>query len=299
VIVIEVQCSGAVPGPFPCEYVPSTYATVETATANGVHVFAAAGNGARNLDSSAYGGLFDRSVRDSGAVMVGASEGSSLVTASFSNYGTRVDVHGWGRDVTTCGYGDLFGAPNAREEYTATFSGTSSATPIVTGAGVMLLGIYRETFGADMDPLALRLLLTQTGTPQTSGGPIGPRPNVRAAIAALDVPRIRIEGNLVPGGAFSVTQSGTPGDLFFVVFSPNLAASPLHAPPYSYFFLGQPFRRTHSGIIGGNGEASYMATLPNDPGLSGTTYGYFQGWARFNFGQGVGSFANYVALQVL
>jgi serine protease len=298
-VVLEVQCSGSVPGPFPCEYVASTFATVETATANGIHVFAAAGNGARNLDSSTYGGLFDRSVRDSGAVLVGASNGSSLTPASFSNFGTRLDAHGWGLNVTSCGYGDLFGAPNVREEYTAVFSGTSSATPIVTGAGVMLNGIHRETYGSDMDPLALRNVLTLTGTPQTSGVYIGPRPNVRAAIAVLGVPRIRIDGNLVPGGTFSVTQSGTPGDLFFVVFSPVLAPTPLYVPPYSYMFLGNPFRRTHSGTIGGNGEATYMATLPNDPALSGTTYGYFQGWARFTTGPGVGSFANYAPLNVL
>lgn len=298
-LVIEVQCSGSVPGPFPCEYVASTFATVQTATANGIHVFAAAGNGTRNLDSVAYGGAFDRSVRDSGAVIVGASAGSSLTPASFSNFGTRLDAHGWGQNVTTCGYGDLFGAPNVREEYTAVFSGTSSATPIVTGAGVMLNGIHRETFGSDMDPLALRFLITLTGTPQTSGVYIGPRPNVRAAIEVLGVPRIRITGNLVPGGTFRVTQSGTPGDLFFVVFSPVLAPTPLHVPPYSYMFLGNPFRRTHSGTIGANGEAAYMATLPNDPALSGTTYGYFQGWARFGSGPGVGSFANYAALNVL
>ena len=298
-VVLEVQCSGGVPGPYPCEYVPSTFATVETATANGIHVFAAAGNGARNLDAGTYGGLFDRAMRDSGAVLVGASNGSSLVPASFSNFGTRLDAHGWGLSVTTCGYGDLFGAPNAREEYTAVFSGTSSATPIVTGAGVMLNGIHRETYGSDMDPLALRSVLTLTGTPQTSGVYIGPRPDVRAAIEVLGVPRIRIEGNLVPGGTFSVTQSGTPGDLFFVVFSPVLAATPLHVPPYSYMFLGSPFRRTHSGMIGAGGEATYMATLPNNPALSGTTYGYFQGWARFTAGPGVGSFANYAPLDVL
>ena len=131
------------------------------------------------------------------------------------------------------------------------------------------------------------------------GVPIGPRPNVRAAIAAIDVPRIRIEGNLVPGGVFTVTQSGTPGDLYFIIFSPVLAPSPVHLPPYSYMFLGNPFRRTHSGTIGAGGEATYMATLPNNPALSGTTYGYFQGWARFGAGPGVGSFANYAPLNVL
>jgi hypothetical protein len=30
----------------------------------------------------------------------------------FSNFGKAVDVQGWGREVTTCGYGDLQGGNN-------------------------------------------------------------------------------------------------------------------------------------------------------------------------------------------
>ena len=84
-LVIEVQCYNGPPSPHPCEYTPGVFSIIQAATANGIHVFAAAGNGNNNLDSSAYGGAFNRSVRDSGSVMVGASDGSSLNKASFSN----------------------------------------------------------------------------------------------------------------------------------------------------------------------------------------------------------------------
>ena len=52
----------------------------------------------------------------------------------FSNYGARVDVQGWGREVTTTGYGDLQGGLNEDLWYTDHFSGTSSASPVVVGA---------------------------------------------------------------------------------------------------------------------------------------------------------------------
>jgi len=94
-VILEVQCFGGPPGPFPCEYVDSIFAAVDLATANGIHVVAAAGNGGQNLDASAYSGRFNRALRDSGAILVGASDGSSLNRASFSNFGSRLDVHGW------------------------------------------------------------------------------------------------------------------------------------------------------------------------------------------------------------
>ena len=143
-MVIEVQCFGTPPDPFPCEYDPAIFATVQSVTANGVHVFAAAGNGSHNLDLASYGGAFDLSVKDSGAILVGATNGVSLVTAGFSNYGSRVSSNGWGEDVATSGYGDLYDGGPETKEYTGFFSGTSSATPIVTGAGVALNAIHRE-----------------------------------------------------------------------------------------------------------------------------------------------------------
>lgn len=294
-VVMEVQCSGGPPSPYPCEYVASTFSSVEAATANGIHVFAAAGNGGNNLDQSAYGGLFDRNVRDSGAVMVGASNGVILSTAGFSNYGSRLDAHGWGFDVATAAYGDLQGGP-VTQQYTDSFSGTSSATPIVTGAGLILNGIQLSVHGTPLEPLVLRNLLTTTGTPQTSGGYIGPRPNVRAAIAALNLPRIEVSGNLVPGGNYSVSSRGPVGAAYALVFGPSLR-NDRWLSPWGEFFLADPWTRVDSGVIPASGFASFIDTIPNDSALSGTTYGYFQGWQRYP-GTNGGSLANFAPVDV-
>jgi hypothetical protein len=296
-VVIEIQCSGGVPGPYPCEYVPSVYAVIETATAAGINVFAAAGNGSNNLDSAAYGGLFDRSVRDSGAVMVGASNGSTLNTASFSNFGSRVDVHGWGFNVTTAGYGDLQGGPET-VEYTDSFSGTSSATPIVTGAGMILASIYESAYDTTLDPLELRAALVATGTPQGSGGIIGPRPNLRAAIPYLNLPRVDLEGPLTIGSDYSVVQRGEPGDVQALIFSPVIASDPHFHSIYGDLFLDRPVTRVLTSLLDVNGEATHTATIPDDPALIGATLGYFQGWQRFQNASGVGTFTNYVPLTV-
>ena len=52
----------------------------------------------------------------------------------FSNYGKIVNVQAWGWHVTTLGYGDAQGDASEDRWYTLRFSGTSSASPIVTGA---------------------------------------------------------------------------------------------------------------------------------------------------------------------
>ncbi len=296
-VVIEIQCSGGPPGPYPCEYVPSVYAVVETATAAGINVFAAAGNGDVNLDAAAYDGRFDRSVRDSGAVMVGASNGSSLNKASFSNYGSRVDLQGWGTTVTTAGYGDLQGGPEV-VEYTDTFAGTSSATPIVTGAGMILASIYESAYDVTLDPLDLRAALTATGTPQGSGGPIGPRPNLRAAIPFLNLPRIDLEGPLTIGSDYSVVHHGEPGDLQLIIFSPRTPDTPHFHSIFGNLFLDRPITRVLTSVLDATGQATYTATIPNDPALVGMTLGYFQGYQRFQTMTGVGTFTNFVTITV-
>jgi len=151
------------------------------------------GNGGEDLDHRAYGRKFDRAHRDSGAIMVGAGgpprEGfDDRARLDFSNYGGRVDVQGWGRKVATLDYGDLqaCGDPQRDRHYTGEFAGTSSASPIVAGAAVILEGIARQR-GRVLAPAALRDLLRRTGTPQAgdTSQAIGPRPDLERAIRAL------------------------------------------------------------------------------------------------------------------
>jgi hypothetical protein len=190
IFVIELHCPG--PGAtgggqfgfIALEWWQANFDVIAMAAANGILCCEAAGNGEQDFDNPIYLGLFDRNVRDSGAIIVGASDGSSLNPAWFTNYGSRVDLHGWGFDVTTTGYGDLYGG-NQNEYYTAGFSGTSSATPIVTGSVASLQGAYKAASGGTpLTPGTLSRVLKDTGTPASGSHHIGPRPNLAAAIPA-------------------------------------------------------------------------------------------------------------------
>ena len=59
------------------EYWQANFDAIKTATANGKIVVEAAGNGSMNLDNSIYKNLFNRSYRDSGAILVGAGTSST------------------------------------------------------------------------------------------------------------------------------------------------------------------------------------------------------------------------------
>jgi subtilisin family serine protease len=102
-------------------------------------------NGGYDLDS--YTNLsgkkiFDRSspdFRDSGAIMVGAGSSAAPHTRlGFSNHGNRIDCYGWGEHVDTT---TTNSAGTDNTAYTGSFNGTSSASPIVTGAAVVTQGL--------------------------------------------------------------------------------------------------------------------------------------------------------------
>ena len=202
-------------GYIPIEWWPDDYLAILYATSKGIIVIEAAGNGAQDLDAAIYSqrptnfpeswsNPFVRSEdRDSGAVLVGAGApppgthgqdwGTDRSRLDFSNYGTCVDTQGWGEGVTTCGYGDIHGEDpqDIKEWYTDSFAGTSSATPIVTGAVACLQGIRKAGGNPPLRPDQVRELLQKTGSPQqeSSAAPvsqrIGPRPDMKQLIKAI------------------------------------------------------------------------------------------------------------------
>jgi PKD repeat protein len=112
--------------------------------------------------------------------MVGAGD-LNHVPEWFTNYGTRVDVHGFGSNVYTLGYGDLYGS-DTTNFYTATFGGTSSASPIIVGACAILQGIHKETHGRPLDYTEMHDLLKTHSTPQyPHSKAIGPMPNLQGS----------------------------------------------------------------------------------------------------------------------
>lgn len=190
------------PGQFgflPMEFWRAEFVAIQYAiNARQVVVVEAAGNGSQDLDDPLYDDFVGTQLprQDSGAIMVGAGAppnghfGPDRSRLEFSNYGSRVDCQGWGRSVVTLGYGDLrSGSP--QQQYTAEFSGTSSASPIVTAVCACVQGYARAKQVPPLDCARLRNSLRSSGSPQTDGpnGPtaqrIGTRPNLRELLASV------------------------------------------------------------------------------------------------------------------
>jgi hypothetical protein len=205
IILIEQQTAGAnggcnattQVGCVPVEYLAEEFASISNATAAGIIVVEAAGNGSQNLDAAVYDGKFDRSVRDSGAIIVGAGApagggfGTPRSKLDFSTYGSRVDVQAWGTAIVTTGYGDLQGGADANTWYTEEFGGTSGASPIVTGVAAIVQGIRKADGLPVLTSTQMRTLLRTTGSPQADSAtfpaatyPIGPLVNATAAVGA-------------------------------------------------------------------------------------------------------------------
>ena len=217
-------------GLLPIEFEPDVFNAIKAATAKGVIIVESAGNGSEDLDHPAYEGKFDRAKRDSGAIFVGAGlpegrvygPGPDRTRTAESNYGSIVDVQGWGRYITTTGYGDLRREQGENNWYTIDFGATSGATAMVAGAAAVVESIVKERGQEPLAPAGLRQLLKATGTPQAGdvSRRIGPRPDLRAAIAALDgqptgplpvISAVRMKGEsgrlIVDGDHFTVGDS--------------------------------------------------------------------------------------------
>jgi subtilisin family serine protease len=186
IVLLEMQSTDASGQYVPAEYSLSVWQVVKAGVDAGVIVVGAAGNGAVNLDLPAHSNYQARG--DSGAILVGAgTANTSHDRLSFSTYGSRVNVQGWGQSVFTLGYGGYatYGG-DTNQKYTATFSGTSSASPFVAGAGALLQSFRLQQGDEPLYPSILRSLLIATGIPQGSGGHIGPFINLRAAISEIE-----------------------------------------------------------------------------------------------------------------
>jgi len=202
------------------EWWPDDFAAIRYATNKGIIVVEAAGNGRQNFDDALYDqrppgfpiwwrNPLNPANPSSRAVVVGAGapppgthgrdHGPDRSRLGFSNYGRRVDCQGWGREVTTTGYGDLQGGSQDRW-YTDRFSGTSSASPIVTGAIACVNGALKANGQSMLSPQGAINLLRSTGAPQTDapGRPrsqrIGRRPDLKQMLNRVIRPRNRYTG---------------------------------------------------------------------------------------------------------
>lgn len=174
---------------YPVDYTQAWFDDIKLLTDRGVHVISAAGNGNINLDHPDFKGKFDRAVRDSGSIWVGAVSAKTGTRAYFSSYGSGVTSASWGDwdVVTTTSHStgaNLLDKPGAW--YTYDYSGTSSANPIVAGVVASISGIAKAN-GIILSPKEMRQLLSETGTKLENGDSnlIGTQPDLERAIKKL------------------------------------------------------------------------------------------------------------------
>ena len=204
VILIELQGTGPNGKYVAMQYWDDVFSAIRAAVADGITVVEAAGNGDENFNLPCFKNTGLQ--KDSGAIVVGAgvpptnhfdyfngyqSLGVPRSRIWFSNYGRIVNVQAWGWHVTTLGYGDAQGGTSQNRWYTLRFSGTSSASPIVTGAVACMQSRAKAVRGGPLPPAEIRRILIRTGTPQESGPGvplsqhIGPQPNLPKAAGSI------------------------------------------------------------------------------------------------------------------
>jgi hypothetical protein len=284
VILIEISpsASGA-----PLETELPMWTIIKLATDAGVVVVEGAGNGGKNLDNPAWTNYM--SWGDSGAILVGAGTADNAHDKlSFSCFGSRVDVQGWGEGVFTLGYGDFaaFGG-DENQSYSGSFGGTSSASAMVAAA---VIALQQRAVDLYLTPLAsseMRDLLISTGVPQGTGGHIGPFVQVDAALAALHetwadlgyglsggagMPMLVGQGKLEPVAPVAFTLSRVrPGAPCWLV---------LGASVQSKSFMGGTLVPTVDSVVGpfftdGSGELTLSDTMPSAVMPGQHVYGQF------------------------
>ena len=130
-------------------------------------------------------------------------------------------MQGWGECVMSLGYGFAEGSSMSTDSYRATFSGTSSASPMVAAAAGIVSSVAQANGDADgLTSTEARALLVATGTPQDTSpaaliGNIGPLPNLAAALglsADVSITKAADADPVVAGEGFgyeiAVTNTG-------------------------------------------------------------------------------------------
>jgi serine protease len=180
----------------PIEAYDAEFDAIRLATALGIIVVEAGGNGTNNgfappLAMDTFTDPMGRQVfnpgsadfRDSGAIIVTAATSTAPHTRLvWAPHGQRIDCYAWGENInslssTTAG---------STTSYQTGFGGTSGASPIITGAVLALQGMAQSTLGYRFSPRQMREIIRDpangTAAAATEITTIRQMPDLRAII---------------------------------------------------------------------------------------------------------------------
>lgn len=201
VLLLEVQVEyGDMLAPVEVEH--ASWCAIRLATALGIVVVEAAGNGdlgqqglnlnqvvdvngAHFLDPGPAGDP-SAAFRDSGAILVtAATSAAPHLRMPYANFGRRIDCYAWGENIVSCNT-DSVGTPAGYLLGPPYFGMTSGAAAIVAGAALSVQGLVWKMHGVRLGPTQLREILRDPahGTPRGAAEPkrIGVMPNLRAIV---------------------------------------------------------------------------------------------------------------------
>ena len=213
VLLLEAQASfdGYGDKYLPVEVQPDIFDAIRAGTDKGIVIIEAGANGWNDLDQfkdrkgKQVLNRNSKDFKDLGAIMVGAGSSSFPHERMwFSNYGSRIDVYGWGENVDTTTAEQSRSAVNL---YTSSFSGTSSASPIIAGAATLVQSIAKENLGQPYRPSELRAILSNQSTGTKSKDPyadkIGVLPDLKSILVNLGYEQRKPNG----GNELQVTEN--------------------------------------------------------------------------------------------
>lgn len=180
----------------PIEAYDLEFDAIRLATALGIIVVEAGGNGTNNgsappLAMDSFTDPMGRQIfnpasadfRDSGAIIVTAATSAAPHTRlAYGPHGQRIDCYAWGQNINTCSSD----ASGDTDNYTTGFGGTSGASPIITGAALCVQGMAEASLGHRFGARQMRAILRNpaNGTPPAASETtaMGVMPNLRQII---------------------------------------------------------------------------------------------------------------------